>query len=446
MRTLHLRIIVTFALALLGASLALWIISAQVARTVTRDFFEGSMTLELEQASKVYETGGPEALREYLAETDRALKGKRYLTDSTGRDLASGVQLPLVAPRGFNLLGFPPHPEQFAISKSSADGRYRLVTVAPPPLGLTRFVPYFVLLGLAILLLGWLLSTGIISPLHRLARTVDAFGKGDLSARAESNRKDEIGDLARSFNSMAGRIETLLTAERRLLQDVSHELRSPLARLGFAAELMNGSSNPDTALARMRREINRLSSLVSTLLEVTGSEGDPSTRTTEEIHFASLVNEVVADCRLEAGVRDVGIEAQTGCASDVVQGTPELLRRAVENVLRNAIRFAPAESTVSVSLRALKDAVILSVRDSGPGVPESLLDRIFDPFFRVDESRDGSVGAGLGLSIARRAILLHGGEIKAKNTYPGLLLAIRIPCVAAPASAISSADARASTS
>jgi two-component system sensor histidine kinase CpxA len=304
-----------------------------------------------------------------------------------------------------------------------------------------RFAPYFVLFVLGILLLGWSLSAGIISPLHRLARAVDAFGKGDLSVRVQCNRKDEIGDLAGSFNSMASRIETLLTAERRLLQDVSHELRSPLARLGFAAELMKGTSNPDAAVARMHREIRRLSSLVSTLLEVTGSEGDPTSRTTEEICFASLVNEVVADCRLEADARGVHIDTDIGSVTTSVRGMPELLRRAVENVLRNAIRFAPVTSTIVVSLEVAAEAVILSVCDRGPGVPDSLLERIFDPFFRVEESRNGTAGVGLGLSIVRRAVLLHGGRVKAENARPGLLLTIQIPCAAVPTPTLVTVDA-----
>lgn len=436
MRTLRLRIIVTFALAFLGVAFAMWIISAQIARTATRDFFEGSMALEVQQAENAYEAGGAKALGEYLASVDQVLKGKRFLTDSGGRDLISGADRSQTAPGGFNFLGFPRNPEQFMIAKTSADGRYRLLVMAPPPLGLVRFAPYFVLLALAILLLGWLLSTGIISPLHRLSRAVDAFGRGDLSARVKSNRRDEIGDLARSFNSMASRIETLLTAERRLLQDVSHELRSPLARLCFAAELVRNTSDPDAAIARLHREIQRLSGLVSTLLEVTGSEGDPASRRTEEVLLASLVDEVVEDCRLEAEARHVLVKLQNNCATAILQGTPELLRRAMENVLRNAIRFAPSESAILVSLEALDHTLSLSIRDLGPGVPDTLLERIFDPFFRVDESRDGMAGVGLGLSIARRAILLHGGNIRAENTHPGLLITICVPYATPPSSSV----------
>jgi two-component system sensor histidine kinase CpxA len=229
---------------------------------------------------------------------------------------------------------------------------------------------------------------------------------------------------------MADRIETLLTAERRLLQDVSHELRSPLARLSFAAELMKDTRDPEAAASRMRREIKRLCGLVSTLLEVTTAEGDPSSRRTERVTIVPLVDEIVNDCRVEAEARSVRIEHETDGppAVAVVEGNSELLRRALENVLRNAIRFTPPSSNVLVRLEALHGKVVLRVRDCGPGVPEGMLGRIFDPFFRVDQSRDGG-GAGLGLSIARRAVLLHGGEIKAENTNPGLMITISLPSV-----------------
>jgi signal transduction histidine kinase len=143
------------------------------------------------------------------------------------------------------------------------------------------------------------------------------------------------------------------------------------------------------------------------------------------------VREIVADCGLEAEARHVGIDSEVH-SSAAVEGDPELLRRAVENVLRNAIRFAPADSRVSVKVeeKGGNGNVAVQVRDYGPGAPEELLARIFDPFFRVDESRDGAGGgAGVGLSIARRAVLLHHGEIIAENASPGLRVNIVIPCV-----------------
>jgi two-component system sensor histidine kinase CpxA len=226
---------------------------------------------------------------------------------------------------------------------------------------------------------------------------------------------------------MADRIEMLLTAERRLLQDVSHELRSPLSRLSFAAELIKDAPNPEAALSRVRREISRLSQLVATLLEVNSSEWDVSSRKTQPVPIATLTEEIVADCSVEAEVRNVRIDTRTH-SSRTVEGDPELLRRAIENILRNAIRFAPAGSHVLVQIDDGEDGVGIRVRDCGPGVPEDLLVRIFDPFFRVDEARDiAAGGTGLGLSIARRAILLHQGEITARNGAAGFEVSISIP-------------------
>jgi two-component system sensor histidine kinase CpxA len=220
-----------------------------------------------------------------------------------------------------------------------------------------------------------------------------------------------------------------VTAERRLLQDVSHELRSPLARLSFAAELMKGADDPEAAASRMKREIARLSRLVAALLEVNSAEGDPSSRKTQRFLLTDLVREIVEDCAFEAEAHQVRIESMLDSAA-IVEGDPELIRRAVENVVRNAIRFAPHDSAVMVRMADCPGNVVISIRDCGPGAPPELLSRIFDPFFRVDESRDGATGgAGLGLSIARRAVLLHHGEIIAENASPGLRVRTTIPRV-----------------
>ena len=215
------------------------------------------------------------------------------------------------------------------------------------------------------------------------------------------------------------------------MQDVSHELRSPLSRLSSAFELMKDASDSEAAVSRVRREINRLSQLVATLLEVNRSESDPSSMRTQPVPVASLTEEIVEDSGGEAEVRNIRIETQIHC-STVVEGDPELLRRAIENVLRNAIRFAPAGSCVQVRVHDSNGRVKILVRDYGPGVPENLLGRVFDPFFRVDESRDSAAGGvGLGLSIARRAVLLHQGTIIARNAAPGFQVSIAIP-VSAP--------------
>lgn len=431
MKSLRFRILVILAIVFLCSSFATWQISDSIARHVAGDFFEGSIRLQLEDARRAFEAGGSPALKRCLSEMNSAFPGSRYLLDAKGRDLVSGINrremlsvqsAPRDRPAKVN--------GQYVIVRASADRKYYLLLIAPPPpsAALVRFVPYFVSLTLAIALLGWLLSVGVVSPLRHFALIVDQFGKGDLKARVQPKRKDEIGDLGRSFDSMADRIETLLTAERRLLQDVSHELRSPLARLSFAAELMKDATNPDEALNRMRREIMRLSQLIDNLLEVTRMEGDPSSRETQRFSFSSLMQEVIGDCAFESETRSIEIASRINGALDM-EGNPELIRRAIENILRNAIHFAPEKSSIQSEVRQDVNGIVVTISDSGPGVPEELLTRIFDPFVRADEARDSSSGGGvgLGLSIARRAALLHHGAINAKNLHPGLQVTITLP-------------------
>ncbi|MFO0889331.1 MAG: ATP-binding protein [Isosphaeraceae bacterium] len=275
--------------------------------------------------------------------------------------------------------------------------------------------------------LGYLFTLLIARPLRALRLAVERFGRGDLGARIGSRRRDEIGELARSFDQMAGQIETLLTAERRLLQDVSHELRTPLTRLGFALELARTAVDREAALARARKESRRLADLVDELLQLTRAEGDPEARVFQPIALEMLLRDIADDCELEAEARGVPLDLRADRPVNL-EGDRELLRRAVENVVRNAIRHSPGGTPVEVSLELRGTEAIVSVRDRGPGVPDDQLDVIFKPFYRVEDDRDrASGGVGLGLSIARRAVALHQGTIRASNAYPGLAVRIELP-------------------
>ncbi len=428
MRSLYLRIIVTFAAALLVCFIGVSWVSARIQRRAIGEFFEGSMNLELQEGQHAYESGGPVALKAYLNRVDGALKGTRFFTDADGVDLVSGLNRSEMRHIQFNFLGLPKFSNGgVTIARSSPDGKYWLIVTAPPPIHLTSFMPYFILILIVTLGLGWGLSAGIVSPLLEVAGTMEQFGRGDMSARIHTNRRDEIGAVARAFNDMASRIETLLMIERRLLQDVSHELRSPLARLSFATELLKTTLDKDTAIARVRREVERLSQLVSTLMEISSVETDAATHRGQQVAISQLVKDIVQDCRIEAEARDVLIHV-TAESSPVIGGDAELLRRAIENVLRNAIRYSPSHSTIAVGLNSANGNVQISIRDQGPGVPEDQLTRIFDPFFRGDDSRNTTDGGvGLGLSIARRAVLFHHGQICARNLSPGLLVTVRMP-------------------
>ncbi len=400
--------------------------------------FEKISTWQMQEAREAYETGGPPKLKAYIEKVDRHFQIEHHLTDSAGKDLVSGEDRsawltqkqarPLPWPFGM-LAGIGHRGEQHVmVASASRVTPYRWVVVLQPinndP---WNFLPYYLLVFVAIALLCWLLAVNLASPMRALARTVDRFGRGDLSARVNSRRRDEIGNLANAFDEMAERLETLLTAERRLLQDISHELRTPLARLSFAAELSRTAEDRNAATARLKKEIGRLTDLVGALLQVTRAEGDPSSRNLIDLPLDDFLREVVDDCAVEAEARGCRVSLEA-TASLHFRGDRELLRRAMENIVRNAIRYAPEGTPVEVKLATDHDDAEISVRDYGPGVPEAELPKIFKPFFRVDESRDSSTGGvGLGLAIAHRAVTVHHGTMTAKNAGPGLLVSIELP-------------------
>ncbi|MBL8234331.1 MAG: HAMP domain-containing protein [Bryobacterales bacterium] len=272
-----------------------------------------------------------------------------------------------------------------------------------------------------VLILTYLLARHLTQPLRALQVVARKLGQGDLRARAEDDRKDEFGQLARTINQMAERMETLVESERRLLRDVSHELRSPLARLGVAVELARTSDNPARELDLIENQATRLNELVGTLLEVARAESAPHTLHREPVALKPVLEDLAAEARLEAGSKRILLDAQ----EITVPADVELLRRAVENVLRNAVRYTRDDGTVSVRLARASHAAEVTIRDEGPGVPEDLLPRLFEPFFRV-EGQHGT-GFGLGLSIARRAVAAHGGSVRARNTHPGLEVTLAFP-------------------
>jgi two-component system sensor histidine kinase CpxA len=211
------------------------------------------------------------------------------------------------------------------------------------------------------------------------------------------------------------------------LQDVSHELRSPLTRLDVAIDLAIKREDRGRLLQRIRRDVTRLSDLVSELLHLTRAEGDPSARVLDVVRPGDLLRTLLEDCTIEAEAKGCRLEFE-GAWPGSMKGDSELLRRAFENVIRNAIRHAPEGTPVEVFLVRCGQGVKVVVRDFGPGVPAEALSFIFEPFFRVegDRSRE-SGGAGLGLAIARRAVAIHGGTIAARNTEPGLSVEIVLP-------------------
>ena len=425
--------VVTVALSLIGFLGTSLLVSARLTGRETN--FQRMNTLFLDDARRAYEEGGTVQLAAYLKRLDTYSESQHILTDIRGIDLVSGEDRSELRgiPRRGALRRIPwwltNRNSPIVRVRISDDRRYRLINVLPPAprLGVWDTLEYFLWLPLLIGALCYLLAVDLASPLRNLRRVVDRFGRGELGLRFHLARRDEIGELAGAFNRMADHITTLLSAERRLLQDVSHELRSPLARLGFAVELAKTSNDREAAFARIRKEADRLGQLVDELLQLTRAEGDPGARNMEEFELGELIEDLAADCSVEAEAQGCRLETRID-DKPVLFGERELVRRALENVVRNAIRHAPAGSPVEISVSSRNDRVSITVRDHGQGVPPDALGEIFHPFYRVEKDRNRSSGGiGLGLAITRRAVELHHGRVTAENANPGLAVEIQLP-------------------
>ena len=387
------------------------------------------VTFQLEEARSAYEIGGRPGLQAFLDTLHRVYDARGILTDETGRDLLTNEDRS-------DLVRRAKRPSLFQIfrmgdatvARAADDGRYWFFYIVPRVrVGSWFLLPEHAFVMAAGVLLCYWLALYLTSPVRKLEKAVERFGRGDLSARVGSNRRDELGQLARTFDRMAERLQTLLTAERRLLLDISHELRSPLARLGVAVELARSGDDANAALNRIQKESDRLNALVGQLLQVTRAEGDPASLRRDPLRLDELVQQLVDDSSIEAAAHGCDLKYEKR-EPVTVAGDPELLRRAVENVIRNAIRYAPRETAVEVSLARNNGKAVVGVRDQGSGVPEEALPRLFDAFYRVEGDRDrASGGTGLGLSIARRAIELHKGSIRARNAQPGLEVEMELP-------------------
>ena len=258
MRSLYLRILLALVgtvLASLVAFLATFFAMTQPAQVRLLRQFQAR---QIEEAVATYQRGGAAALSSYLDSLNRTWNGAtHYLIDANDRDVVSGESRSALVHARRGPLGGPPEMDgRLVIVEPTQNAPYRLLILAPPPFNVWSFVPYYVVILVAVALLCWLLALTIVRPIRQLAAVVDRFGRGELATRMPASRTDEVGDLARAFNRMAERIETLMTAERRLLQDISHELRSPLARLHLAIELARTAIDRDQRI-RARTEGSR---------------------------------------------------------------------------------------------------------------------------------------------------------------------------------------------
>ena len=391
--------------------------------------FSSMLGLGLADAERAWETGGREGARDsvtrFLNVTHASFAA---ITDMNGIDLVTGELHPNLIRGARKGSRFPFFRQgELTFARISTNGKYCFfVVLSPARLVLTTVQPAHLLVLAVLVLLCYAFAYHLTSPLRELRAAMDTFGAGNFDARAPNHRMDEFGALARTFNRMAAHIQGLVSIERRLLLDISHELRSPLARLSVAVGLARSSQPSVLPLDRIQKEADRLNDLISQMLQVARLESQ-NARTMQPVRLDELVRDIVNDCSIEASAH--------GCAlvfpvpgEVTVPGDPELLRRAIENVMRNAIRYAPPESKVEVVVEDGAGKARVRIRDQGTGVPEEALPHLFDPFFRVDSDRNRARGGvGLGLSIARRAVELHKGKLWASNAHPGLQVDIELP-------------------
>lgn len=328
-----------------------------------------------------------------------ALEDARQLADSGARRRAARR---VAAPSGESYLLFAPGPAE--PRRGGRRGALR-------PWGL-------ILTGaLAALAASALLAWYLARPIRNLRWAFRAAAEGRLDTRVAPlmrGRRDEIADLGGDFDAMAQQLQKLVAAQRRLLHDVSHELRSPLARLQAAIGLVRQDpARLDASLERIEREVARLDALVGEVLTLARLESGTAQGAPETVDLADLVANIVADARFEAEAKGRRVELDS-VEQLSVSGRAELLHRAVENVVRNAVRHTAAGSAVSVVLSNAHGKASLTVRDHGPGVAAEHLEHIFEPFYRV-----GGAGFGLGLAIARHAVVAHGGSMRAHNAPGG---------------------------
>jgi len=399
------------------------------------------------RAVSILEGEGVPALAAYLQHLESQTRIHAVLIDESGRDATGRPVTPgvIAAARRADELGFA----EMQVDGGLALKAHRLAAlsgrrydlVASTPIGLVRLLhdaPSAQLLRLLAVLITagavcYPLARYVARPLASLRAATQELAGGNLAVRvapAVGRRRDELADLARDFDRMAERIEALMTSERRLLGDISHELRSPLARLHVALGLARQQAGDDQRpLDRIEREAERLNALIGQLLMLARLESGAMEPARESVDLAAIVRDVAEDADFEVRSRGRAVRVTATCEC-VATGAPDLLRSAVENIVRNAVRHTREGTAVEVSMRAgAPRHVVITVRDHGSGVPDDLLPHIFHPFYRVGDARDRhSGGVGLGLTIADRTIRLHGGTVRADNAPDGgLVVELRIP-------------------
>ncbi len=446
MRSLFLRIFLSFWFAI-----ALFLVVGILATIAMRPAWESLSHSVLEDGIAAYERGGPVAALAVMEEVQTKRHVHVHIFDEQGTEI-SGRHVPewvrdtamgRPAPRGDGGTGIM-RPRFVLDTRSSSDGahRYSQVMIIPPGphiFGGPHDPPVWTLLigvltsGLVCYLLAWYVA----APVVRLRQATQKLAAGDLSARAgvPGKRRDEIAGLIRDFDTMAGRIEGLLKSQSRLMNDISHELRSPLARLNVALGLARQRSGPESTemLERIELEAERLNEMIGRLLTLARLEDLGAGPSSSDVCLNEVVQAVGVDAEFEAQARNCRVKCALPEQELKVRGEAALLHSAIENVVRNAVRYTREGSQVEVVLErsdrgGLPEAVV-KVSDDGPGVPPESLGKLFQPFYRLDDARGRQTGGvGLGLSITERAVRVHGGSATAANRPEGgLVVEIRLP-------------------
>lgn len=465
MSSLFLKVFLWFWLAMVVV-IATFAVTTHLTRTPETfrppRFIEAVLTGYARNAAAAYEREGASGLEAYLKYVGSETDTRSQLFDANGAELTGAavrpevrevaVQvaqsgLPYFRHVGGMMLEVRPVPARDG-------GRYAFVTympMGPPPVerhvfwilseGTWLLLVRVLAMALAAGALCWLLARYMVTPVVKLREVTRQVTSGDLSARVGprlGGRRDELAAMGHDFDEMAARIETLLGAQTRLLRDISHELRSPLARLSVALDLARKRAGPAAAgdHDRIEREAKRLNEMIGQLLALSRWESDGDRLRAETFDLSALVREVAADADFEAQGRNCSVAFEE-CDACVTRGMPQLLRSAVENVVRNAVSYTPEGTAVKISLRCRREGVtgeaVITVRDEGAGVPAESLQDIFRPFYRMDDSRTRETGGtGLGLAITERAVRLHGGTVRAENLPGGgFAVEIRLPVNAA---------------
>ena len=411
-----------------------------------RIFVSENVNIQAQTAGQIYQNEGQKGLDEYLLRLKSSDRVIAIAFFDQNRRKISGDD---ILPNGMKLFDqaivsdsveFDRLPEEtFAAKKirinNSADYVLIIQLRRPQPL-IVPDVNSLILRILALILTGGLvcyaLARYLTSPVSKLRKATRKFASGELQTRVGEKAgkgRDEFSQLAKDFDEMAERIESLVTSEKRLTQDISHELRSPLARMNVALEIAKNKSSKETQpmLERIEKESNRLNEMISKLLILSKLESGAQELEKQKINLKMLVEETVSDADFEAQAK--GKRVRISAIEEIrILGSENLLRSAIENVLRNAVRYTDEKTTVEVSLKNSNGNAVIDITDFGNGVAEAELENLFRPFYRIGEARERkSGGVGLGLAIAQRAVFAHKGSIKARNTGEGLRVEIKLP-------------------